>query len=295
MPPPTELIGLDALMGRTRGARSIPIGMIDGPVDSRHPALAHARLRAIGRPGPGACLVSESAACRHGTFTAGILAAERSSGAPGVCPDSTLLIRTIFTEPDDADAGGPWATPEQAATAIGDCVPAGARIVNLGLEVIGAGNERDQAELSAAVDRAAQQGVVLVAAAGNRAAVHGRALSRHPWIVNVAACDRRGGPLPGSNFGTSTGRRGVLAPGEAIVSLAPGGGTVARSGTSAAVAFVSGAIGLAWSLVPRASGNAVRWALTRVPATPRRSIVPPLLWAPLLAEQLRVASEDGHV
>ncbi|MGN6871247.1 MAG: S8 family serine peptidase [Solirubrobacteraceae bacterium] len=283
-------MGLDTVMGHARGASTVPVGLIDGPVDLRHPALADATLHPVGRDGIGACVDPESVACGHGTFTAGILAADRSSGAPGICPDSPLLIRPIFSEAGDGATDWPHATPTEVTAAIGECIAAGARIVNLSVELVAAGTDRDEAKLTATVDRAAQRGVLLVTAAGNHALLSGDALSRHPWVIPVAACNRRGDPLPGTNLGASIGRRGVMAPGEAIVSLSPGGTTTSRSGTSAAAAFVSGALALAWSLVPRASGDAVRYALTRAHRTGRRSIVPPLLSTALLAQELRAVT-----
>jgi subtilisin family serine protease len=151
----TELVGLDAVMGHARGASTVPVGLIDGPVDLRHSALADATLHPVGRDGIGACVDSDSVACGHGTFTSGILAADRSSGAPGICPDSPLLIRPIFAEAGDGAADGPCATPIEVTAAIGECISAGARIVNLSVELVAAGADRDDVKLTAAVDRAA--------------------------------------------------------------------------------------------------------------------------------------------
>ena len=65
------------------------------------------------------------------------------------------------------------------------------------------------------------------------------------------------------------------APGDAIESLAGGGGTQKLTGTSVAAPFVSGAIALLLSDFPRATGAAVRAAVSQ--STRRRTIVPPLL------------------
>jgi subtilisin family serine protease len=79
-----------------------------------------------------------------------------------------------------------------------------------------------------------------------------------------------------SNFGSSIGRRGLMAPGDAITSLDAAGGSATSGGTSVAVPFVTGAIALLWSMFPQASGTAVRSAVT---TTWRRrcSVVPPIL------------------
>src|SRR3712207_7440983 len=49
--------------------------------------------------------------------------------------------------------------------------------------------------------------------------VGGSAITRHPWVIAVAACDTRGRPMPMSNLGSAVGRGGLMAPGEAITSL----------------------------------------------------------------------------
>jgi subtilisin family serine protease len=83
-----------------------------------------------------------------------------------------------------------------------------------------------------------------------------------------------------SNFGSSIGRRGLGAPGEAITSL---GVTdpLTLGGTSAATPFVTGAVALIWSEFPGATAAAVRSAVTEAAASRRTTIVPPLLnaWA----------------
>jgi subtilisin family serine protease len=277
-PAPADLVGLTALAVRTSGSVDVPIGLIDGPVDIHHPDLAESTLRPAGAEGLTGCSATDGDACLHGTFMAGILAARRSSPAPGLCPASPLLIRRIYTTP----TGPAAATPAQLAEAIGDCIGAGARIINLSAELTGAG---EHVQLSRALDDAARRGVIVVAAAGNRSELTAGTLAGHPWVVPAAACDRRGVALTDTNLGASIGRRGVLAPGEDIVSLAPAGRTATLTGTSAAAAFVTGALALAWSLAPQASSSAVRWALARAHRG-RRSVVPPLLDASALAEAL---------
>lgn len=281
-PPPFHLVGLTAVIDRTRGSDSVPVAVLDGPVDSRHPAFSDATLRAIGPSELQACSNADSEAWAHGTFTAGILAADRQSPTPGICPASPLLIRPIFTTVTDGRAA---TTPADVAAAIIDSVNDKAKIINLSAELLDAGGSNAQAILSAALDWAAHHGAIIVAAAGNRAAVAGSLLTQHPWVLPVAACDDRGVPLADSNLGASISRRGVLAPGERIMSLAPGEGTTTLSGTSAATAIVSGAIALAWSLAPAAPAYKVRQAISRA-HTRRPSIVPPLLNTPALVASL---------
>ena len=69
----------------------------------------------------------DGAACRHGTFVAGILGAKRGAEAPALCPGCTIVVRPIFS---DRFSGGlvPSAPPEELAAAVVDCVDAGARL-----------------------------------------------------------------------------------------------------------------------------------------------------------------------
>ena len=78
------------------------------------------------------------------------------------------------------------------------------------------------------------------------------------------------------------GRRGLLAPGEGVVSLGAEGEPLSLGGTSVAAPFVTGTIALLWSMFPRASAGEVKHAVTMGASGRRRTtIVPPLLdaWA----------------
>ena len=52
---PLESVKLTALMERGSGSPDVKIGLIDGPVLTRHPDLAAERLREIGAVHGGAC------------------------------------------------------------------------------------------------------------------------------------------------------------------------------------------------------------------------------------------------
>jgi subtilisin family serine protease len=67
-----------------------------------------------------------------------------------------------------------------------------------------------------------------------------------------------------------------MAPGQNIWSLRPQGGYDTMSGTSVAAPFVSGSIGLLWSMFPRSSAALIR-SLFAKDDWARRSLAPPLL------------------
>lgn len=266
-----DLVTLGPLMAITSGSPEIAIGLIDGPVAVNHPDLHDARIRPVGADA-GACSSVASAACVHGTFVAGILAARRGSVAPAICPGCTLLVRPIFREIDD-QGDLPTAAADDVARAIVECVRAGARIVNLSAAT-GAPTIRVERSLRDALDLAARRGVLVIAAAGNQRALGSSEITRHPGVVPVVGYALSGRPMEESNFGGSAGRWGIGAPGEGIVSLDAAGNSGPRSGTSFAAAFVTGAVALLWSVFPTIGAGSLRRALS---LGPRASVVPPLM------------------
>jgi hypothetical protein len=113
-----DLVRLTPLLERTRGRPEIKVGLIDGPVAIEHPDLAQENIQELRGEFAGTCALSNSAACKHGTFVAGILLAKRGSAAPAICPGRTLLVRSIFPETNSGDGNMPSATPEELASAI---------------------------------------------------------------------------------------------------------------------------------------------------------------------------------
>lgn len=274
---PLDLVGLTPLINRTSGRSDVTIGLIDGPVAINHPELTSRHIREIPGNGSGTCDHANSMACLHGTFVAGILSAKRGSFAPAICPDCTLLIRPVFTETTAGSMQIPSATPQELAAAIIECVEAGARCINLSL-ALAQPSSKGERELEQALDYAAKRGVIIAAAAGNQGTLGSTAITRHSWVIPVAACDLRGRPMNESNYGSSIGRRGLSAPGEAITSLGTAGKPLTLGGgTSVATPFVTGAIALLCSAFPRATAAQVRFAVTQAYAPRRATVVPPLL------------------
>jgi subtilisin family serine protease len=273
---PLELVNLTALMQRTQGNPRVMIGLVDGPVATDHPDLVGERIRQLPGSNGAACTQAKSQACLHGTFVAGIMSARRNSGAPAICPNCTLLVRPIFAERTTGSERMPSATPRELAAAVTDCIDAGARVINLSLALAQPSTSGDQA-LQGALDQALRLGVILVAAAGNQGTLGSSAITRHPWVIPVVACDLRGQPIGESNLGGSIGKRGLSAPGDNITSLGSGGQPMTLGGTSVAVPFVTGAIALLWSEFPDTTAAQIRLALDRGSAPRRSSVVPPLL------------------
>jgi subtilisin family serine protease len=279
---PLELVRLPALMDLTEGRRQIVVALLDGPVPPAHPGLATENLRELPRwrpehPGRPESPEPDGAAMRHGTFTAGILAARRGGTAPAICPGCTLLVRPVFTDTGAGDRGTLSTTVGELASAVLESVDAGARIINLSVGYAHPATVR-QPRLRSVLDYAAGHGVLVVAAAGNQGTLGTSALTRHPWVLPVAAFNLNGRPSAHTNLAHAVGRRGIGAPGEKITGLGTGGEPPPVSGgTSAAAAIVTGTAALLWSLVPSADATDIKNALLNGPRGQRSSVVPPLL------------------
>ena len=271
-----DLVNLTPLVEISTGKPGIMLGLVDGPVAMDHPDLAGGSIRELKATGGSPCTRVNSTACLHGTFVAGILSARRSSVAPAICPGCTLLVRPLFSETLSRDGQIPSARPAELATAIIECVEAGTRVINLSLALAQPSTKGERA-LEDALDHAAHSGVIVVAAAGNQGLLGSTAITRHPWVIPVVACDLRGKPTEMSNLGRSIGQRGLAAPGERITSLGAAGRPLTLGGTSAAAPFVTGAIGLLWSEFPNASAASIRLAITRAASNHRTTVVPALL------------------
>ena len=284
---PLDLVKMRPLMDRTSGRPELTIGLIDGPVAINHPDLASEHIREIGGNTSGKCSQTNSIACLHGTFVAGILNAKRGSSSPAICPDCTLLTRPVFTEGTSESSQMPNATPQELAAAIFECIEAGSRVINLSL-ALAQPSIRGELELEQALDHAAAHGVIIVAAAGNQGTLGSSAITRHPWVIPIVGYDLRGRPMNLSNLGISIGRRGLGAPGDGIISLGAHGKPLTLGGTSVAAPFVTGAIALLWSEFPTARAASIKFAATQAHVPRRSTVLPPLLDAWTAYQALRM-------
>jgi subtilisin family serine protease len=263
------------LMERTAGNPEVVLGLIDGPVTTNHPELSGARLRDLSGRTADVSSTKNVTSQSHGTFVAGILCAQRNSVAPAICPGCTVLMWPIFGEAHSAGIGMPNATSQQLAEAIIQTTNAGARVLNLSVGLVHS-STRGERDLVNALDHAMQRGVLVIAAAGNQAMVGSTIVTRHPWVLPVAACDLHGHPVRHSNLGRSIATHGLAAPGEGVTSLVAQG-TATFAGTSAAAPFVTGTAALLWSLFPGVHASSIKVALTQSASSRTTNIIPKLL------------------
>jgi thermitase len=175
----------------------------------------------------------------HGTHIAGIIGAVGGNGIgiSGVCPKVSLMILKYF-DPNSKGSDN----LKNTVRAIRYAVKMGANIINYS----GGGIEPNEDEF-AAIKYAQDNGVLLIAAAGNE---HSNSDVTHYYpadynlsnIISVTAIDSAAHVLKSSNYGTKSVH--IAAPGEGIYSTLPGGNYGLMTGTSQATAFVSGVAAL---------------------------------------------------
>jgi thermitase len=166
----------------------------------------------------------------HGTHVAGIV----HLGAP----EAELMILRVL----DSDGRGNtfW-----TASAIRFAMHGGANVINLSL-----GTAAPAVVLSDAVQAAAQQGVVIAAAAGNVATRAPQYPAADLCAIGVAAVTYQGIKSDFSSYGAWVG---ISAPGEDIFSAFPENGYASWSGTSMAAPLAAAQASLLLSVEPEAS------------------------------------------
>ncbi|KAA2213603.1 S8 family serine peptidase [Pseudoroseomonas oryzae] len=206
---------------------SVIIGVVDAAIDTRHPALAGARLtltRFATQDHP-------PAPVDHGTAIVALLVGAQESVAPGLYPDAEILAADPFTRDPHGDER---ADTFDLVRAIEHLVSAGVQVINLSL----AGP--DNPILHAVVDRALAQGVALVAAVGN-AGPKAKPLypAAYPGVVGVTALSSNGKIYRHAVQGEQVD---FAAPGVMVPVASSLGGVRRLSGTSFATPFVTASI-----------------------------------------------------
>lgn len=180
---------------------------------------------------------------------------ERPAGVVGVAPAAELLSISLVLE--DPNPYGPG-TEDQIAQAVTWAVDNGADIINMS---IGSGTQEWPETWDDAFLHAEQNDVLVVAAAGNRAAGHFSvgAPATIPGVLSVAGVDEE------RNISEDSSSQGiaidVAAASEPLAGAMPGGGYAAWEGTSGATPIVAGAAALVMSAHPELSAPQVKHRL----------------------------------
>ncbi|MFB8033985.1 type VII secretion-associated serine protease mycosin [Streptomyces sp. NPDC056004] len=232
---------------RTTKGKGITVAVVDTGVDGNLPDLSGQVLPGKDMIGFGAGRGDRSWA-RHGTAMAGIIAGHghgtgRSDGVLGIAPEAKILpVRVILEASDPARARARKSRGTALADGIRWAADHGADVINLSLGDDSKSAHPDPGE-DAAIQYALKKGAVVVASAGNggEKGDHISYPAAYPGVIAVAAVDRYG---THAAFSTRRWYATVSAPGVDIVVSAPDGQYYVEWGTSAASAFVSGAVAL---------------------------------------------------
>ena len=177
----------------------------------------------------------------HGTHIAGILAAiDNDTGVLGIAAGATVhpvrvLHNNLWGTVDAIIAG-----VDYAAGKIQNDYPGDKHVINMSLTVGIAGQEEAAAMLDSAIATVANAGVNFAVCAGNDgtdASLYAPANLLISNVYTVASIDEAGNLASDSNYGPEID---FVAPGVAIESLKPGGGTWFWSGCSMATPHVAG-------------------------------------------------------
>ncbi|MFB7916904.1 type VII secretion-associated serine protease mycosin [Streptomyces sp. NPDC056061] len=261
--------GLDALhterAWQTTRGKGVTVAVVDTGVDGNLPDLAGQVLPGKDMIGFGA-VRGDGSWARHGTAMAGIIAgrghgADRGDGVLGVAPEAKILpVRVILEASDPARAKARESRGTALADGIRWAADHGADVINLSL-----GDDSESAHPEpgedAAIQYALRRGAVVVASSGNGGEKGDRTSypAAYPGVIAVAAVDRYG---THAAFSTRRWYTTVSAPGVDIVVPAPDRQYYVEWGTSAAAAFVSGAVALVRAAHPALTPAQIKRLLT---------------------------------
>jgi hypothetical protein len=203
--------------------RPVRIGMIDGPVNRRHPSLSGVAIEAASVLGRG----DRSATPDHGTGVAGVIASDDLGFARG----AALFSVTAVSRAGSREV----AKLEHIAAAIDWMVSRKVEIVNISLA--GPSN----AALARAIEVASRRGVVLVAAVGNDRGADVAYPASDPNVIAVTAIDADKRLYRQASRGTAVD---FAAPGVDLRVPIGRNKTAFRSGTSYASAALTALIAI---------------------------------------------------
>ncbi len=264
------MTGIRDLNAQGLTGKGVTVCIVDSGLDSMHPDFAHLHIIAWED------LVNFKAQPYddngHGTAMAGLIAADGS--IRGTAPDVQLIVVKAL---NSAGSGGSVNVADGIRFCVNPFGPGlpGADIISLSLG--SNANVFFDVNVYDAVTWATQQGIFVVAAAGNDGQfddgdVSGPAQS--PLAIAVGAVDSQGLRAPFSSLGASVNRTDpnlkpeVVAPGVRLISTAPGAHYATITGTSPAAALTAGLVALLLQARPglRPAGNSsniveLKWAI----------------------------------
>ncbi|MFJ5556560.1 type VII secretion-associated serine protease mycosin [Streptomyces sp. NPDC093250] len=238
---------------QTTKGEGVTVAVLDTGVEADHPDLDGNVLEGKDLVGFGA-QEGDRAWARHGTAMAGIIAGHghgpgNADGVMGIAPEAKILpVRVILEDGDSSRAKARSTRGNALAEGIRWAADHGADVINLSLGDDSASAHPEPGE-DEAVQYALRKGVVVVASAGNGGEKGDRISypAAYPGVITATAVDRYGTRAP---FSTRRWYATVSAPGVDVIIADPDHKYYEGWGTSAAAAFVSGAVALVKSAHP---------------------------------------------
>ncbi|NGQ97126.1 S8 family serine peptidase, partial [Brevibacillus sp. SYP-B805] len=230
MPWGIEDIGANKTLDRNYTGEGIKIAILDTGI-SEHPDLQIAGGVSFVESEPE--INDENG---HGTAVAGVIAAQNNNfGVVGVAPGAKIYSVKVL----DKEGTGKYSYIIQGIEwAIEN---------NMNIISLSAGGLVDSQALHDEIKRANEQGILIVAAAGNNGEGEETEIfpARYPETISVGAIEKEDHRL--ASFSSVGSEIDLVAPGVDIISTSLNGGYKKRSGTSIAVPHVTGAAAVIWS------------------------------------------------
>lgn len=220
----------------------VTVAVIDSGVYSSHPDFSQARLL----DGCNVTGYGDGVDGSHGTFVAGVIAAQVGNGigVDGVTPDVTIL-------PICVTRGG-YSTVALLTKGIDLAIQRGVDVINLSI-----GGTVDSQTMRDACQRAIDAGILVVAAAGNYKSGQDKGSDVYMYpasfdeVVSVSACKQEGEHVVfDDSYSYFNDQVTVAAPGTAIQSLNTSDGISTQNGTSFAAPVVSAMAAMAKQRCP---------------------------------------------
>lgn len=239
-------LDVESVWGQSKG-KGITVAVVDTGVDITHPDFEGRVIRGYTAPGE-----REGDFNGHGTHVAGIVGAgdNNNIGGTGVAPDVTIWEAKVTR--DNGIGNSTW-----MAEGIVAAINANVDVINVSMSA-----SAPMPLVEAAINQAVARNIPVIVAAGNE----GQKGSPTRWPAAYANSIAVGSITRNqkiSSFSNTNSYVDLTAPGSAIYSTLPGGGTGMMSGTSQAAPHVAGAAALLKSVAPSLSSTKIREVLTK--------------------------------
>lgn len=219
---PWGISAVEADLVSDSAASTRKVCIIDSGYDINNPDLAGNNHNGTNVSGTGNWFVPGGS---HGSHVAGTIAAvNNSEGVEGVMPNGLVAIHIVKVFNESG-----WGYASDLIDAIGVCANAGAQVVNMSLG--GSGSSTTERN---ALQSYADQGMLLIAAAGNDGTTAHSYPASYDSVVSVAAVDQN---LDHAEFSQATSQVELSAPGEAVLSTVGVGDGVLASLTVGGSAY----------------------------------------------------------